>query len=94
MLMEGFVSSIRKMVRQEFDNLMKDLIISLAQICGSIAAHARCINAIDCNEQGLIASVGDDCFVRIWKLSGDAENLQVNIYDRFCFIYVIFLDFS
>ncbi|CAF2468211.1 unnamed protein product [Rotaria sp. Silwood2] len=51
-----------------------------AQICGSIAAHARCINAIDCNEQGLLASVGDDCFVRIWKLTGDAENLQVKYY--------------
>jgi hypothetical protein len=49
----------------------------IAQICGSIAAHARCINAIDCNEQGLLASVGDDCFVRVWKLVGDAENLQV-----------------
>jgi len=49
-------------------------------MCGSIAAHARCINAIDCNEQGLLASVSDDCFVRVWKLSGDAENLQVNIF--------------
>ncbi|CAF2983912.1 unnamed protein product [Rotaria socialis] len=49
-----------------------------AQICGSIAAHARCINAIDCNEQGLLASVGDDCYVRIWKLSGDAESLQIS----------------
>ncbi|CAF1405444.1 unnamed protein product [Rotaria sordida] len=48
-----------------------------AQLCGSIAAHARCINAIDCNEQGLLASVSDDCFVRIWKLSGDADNLQI-----------------
>ncbi len=49
-------------------------------MCGSIAAHARCINAIDCNEQGLLASVSDDCFVRVWKLFGDGENLQV-----FCF---------
>ena len=49
----------------------------LAQICGSISAHVRCINAIDCNEQGLLASVGDDCFVRIWKLTGNPENLQV-----------------
>ncbi|CAF1148503.1 unnamed protein product [Rotaria sp. Silwood1] len=49
-----------------------------AQICGSITAHSRCINAIDCNEQGLLASVSDDCFVRIWKLSGDAENLQIS----------------
>ena len=50
----------------------------LAQIAGSIAAHARCINAIDCNEDGLVASVSDDCYVRIWKLSGDAEDLQVD----------------
>ncbi|CAF3814882.1 unnamed protein product [Rotaria magnacalcarata] len=49
-----------------------------AQMCGSIAAHARCINAIDCNEQGLLASVGDDCYVRIWKLSGDAASLQIS----------------
>ncbi|CAF0776243.1 unnamed protein product [Adineta steineri] len=49
-----------------------------AQMCGSINAHARCINAIDCNEQGLLASVSDDCYVRIWKLSGDAENLQIS----------------
>ncbi len=49
----------------------------IAQISGSIAAHSRCINAIDCNEEGLVASVSDDCFVRVWKLSGDAENLQV-----------------
>jgi len=48
-----------------------------AQICGSISAHARCINAIDCNDQGLLVSVSDDCFVRMWKLSGDAENLQI-----------------
>ncbi|CAF1646220.1 unnamed protein product [Adineta ricciae] len=48
-----------------------------AQICGSIAAHARCINAIDCNERGLLASVGDDCYVRVWKLTGDGENLQI-----------------
>lgn len=47
------------------------------QICGSITAHARCINAIDCNEEGLVASVGDDCFLRVWKLSDDAEDLQV-----------------
>jgi hypothetical protein len=53
--------------------------MEIAQICGSIAAHARCINAIDCNEQGLLASVSDDCFVRLWRLSGDAENLQVNV---------------
>ncbi|CAF0911420.1 unnamed protein product [Rotaria sordida] len=49
-----------------------------AQISGSITAHARCINAIDCNEEGLVASVSDDCYVRIWKLSGDAENLQIS----------------
>ncbi|CAF4046095.1 unnamed protein product [Rotaria sp. Silwood2] len=49
-----------------------------AQIAGSIAAHARCINAIDCNEEGLVASVSDDCYLRIWKLSGDAENLQIS----------------
>ncbi len=51
---------------------------TIAQISGSIAAHSRCINAIDCNEEGLVASVSDDCFVRVWKLSGDAENLQVD----------------
>jgi hypothetical protein len=45
---------------------------------GSIAAHARSINAIDCNEEGLVASVSDDCFVRVWKLSGDAEDLEVD----------------
>lgn len=54
------------------------LSVRLAQMCGSITAHARCLNAIDCNDQGLLASVGDDCFVRMWKLSGDAENLQVD----------------
>ena len=53
--------------------------IFIAQISGSIAAHSRCINAIDCNEEGLVASVSDDCYLRIWKLSGDAENLQVHI---------------
>ena len=52
--------------------------IFLAQIAGSIAAHSRCINAIDCNEEGLIATVSDDCYVRVWKLSDDVENLQVN----------------
>ncbi len=56
--------------------------INIAQMCGSIAAHARCINAIDCNEQGLLASVSDDCFVRIWKLTGNAENLQVFILSK------------
>ena len=46
-------------------------------MCGSIAAHARCINAVDCNDDGLLISVGDDSFVRGWRLSGDADNLQV-----------------
>ncbi len=50
----------------------------IAQISGSIAAHSRCINAIDCNQEGLVASVSDDCYIRVWKLSGDAEDLQVN----------------
>ncbi|UJR15804.1 hypothetical protein I4U23_002735 [Adineta vaga] len=49
-----------------------------AQIVGSIAAHSRCINAIDCNDEGLVASVSDDCYVRIWKLSGDADDLQIS----------------
>ncbi|CAF4536944.1 unnamed protein product, partial [Rotaria magnacalcarata] len=31
------------------------------QVSGTIAAHSRCINAIDCNEEGLVASVSDDC---------------------------------
>ncbi|CAF4805770.1 unnamed protein product [Rotaria socialis] len=48
------------------------------QVSGTIAAHSRCINAIDCNEEGLVASVSDDCYVRIWQLSGDAENLQIS----------------
>ncbi|CAF1064745.1 unnamed protein product [Adineta steineri] len=52
--------------------------IENVQMIGSITAHARCINAIDCNEEGLIASVSDDCYVRIWKLSGDAEDLQIS----------------
>lgn len=50
----------------------------IAQICGSITAHSRCINALDCNDDGFVASVSDDCYVRIWKISGDAEDLQVN----------------
>ncbi|CAM4920892.1 unnamed protein product [Rotaria socialis] len=49
-----------------------------SQVAGTIAAHSRCINAIDCNEEGLVASVSDDCYVRIWQLSGDAENLQIS----------------
>ena len=52
--------------------------ICLAQIVGSITAHSRCINAIDCNDEGLLASVSDDCYVRIWQLTGDAEDLEVN----------------
>ena len=51
--------------------------IPLAQIVGSITAHSRCINAIDCNGEGLVASVSDDCYVRVWQLTGDAEDLQV-----------------
>ncbi|CAF0907489.1 unnamed protein product [Adineta ricciae] len=49
-----------------------------AQIVGSITAHSRCINAIDCNDEGLVASVSDDCYVRVWQLTGDAEDLQIN----------------
>ena len=56
----------------------------LAQICGSITAHARCINAIDCNREGLVVSVSDDCFIRLWKLSDDEDNLEV---DEICFEY-------
>ncbi len=26
-----------------------------------------------------MASVSDDCYIRVWKLSGDAENLQVDL---------------
>ncbi len=65
-------------------------------MCGSIAAHARCINAIDCNEQGLLASVSDDCFVRVWKLTGNAENLQVFILSKLIQKNVVsfFSDFS
>ncbi|CAF1066577.1 unnamed protein product [Adineta ricciae] len=48
-----------------------------AQIVGSITAHSRCINAIDCNDEGLVASVSDDCYVRVWQLTGDAEDLQI-----------------
>jgi len=53
----------------------------IAQISGSITAHSRCINAIDCNDEGLVASVSDDCYIRVWKLSGDADNLQVDFID-------------
>ncbi len=28
-----------------------------------------------------MASVSDDCYLRVWKLSGDAENLQVDLTD-------------
>jgi hypothetical protein len=67
-----------------------ELTNKIAQISGSIAAHARCINAIDCNDEGLVVSVSDDCYIRIWKLSGDAENLQVDfcwfgMREIFCF---------
>ena len=59
---------------RRYDNRQIDI---SAEICGSIAAHARSINAIDCNADGLLVSVSDDCFIRMWRLSGDAENLQV-----------------
>ena len=65
-----------------------------AEICGSIAAHARAINSIDFNDAGLLVSVGDDSFIRIWRLIGDADNLQVNLFfNEISFRFVPFLFF-
>lgn len=52
--------------------------VTNGQIAGSIAAHSRCINAIDYNEEGLVASVSDDCYLRVWKVSDDIENLEIS----------------
>ena len=67
-----------QMVSKNLNYAFVNLKNCIAVIAGSIAAHSRCINAIDCNEEGLVASVSDDCFVRIWQLSGDAEELEVD----------------
>ena len=55
--------------------------VSNGQIAGSIAAHSRCINAMDYNDEGLVATVSDDCYLRVWKISDDIENFEVNLIE-------------
>lgn len=79
------------MVSEIFDMNYESLLeIFTAQIAGSIAAHSRCINAMDCNDDGLIATVSDDCYIRVWKLSDDVENLQVIFLHQRLFLHMIF----
>jgi len=56
---------------------LRFFLLSTGSMIAEIAAHSRCINALDIHpEQPLLASIGDDTYLNIWTLPETDEGAQ------------------